>query len=37
MIKLLGILREAKQTIEDFAGTRLKGAEMLSALDDIGL
>jgi hypothetical protein len=30
MIKLLGILREAKQSIEDFAGTRLKGAEKIT-------
>jgi hypothetical protein len=30
MIKLLDILKEAKQTIEDFAGTRLKGAEKIA-------
>lgn len=30
MINLLAILREAKQTIEDFAGTRLKGAEKIA-------
>jgi tRNA(Ile2) C34 agmatinyltransferase TiaS len=30
MIKLLEILREAKQSIEDFASTRLKGAEKIA-------
>ena len=30
MINLLDILREAKQSIEDFAGTRLKGAEKIA-------
>ena len=30
MINLLDILREAKQSIEDFAGTRLKGAEKIT-------
>jgi hypothetical protein len=30
MIKLLDILKEAKQSIEDFAGTRLKGAEKIA-------
>ena len=30
MIKLVDILKEAKQTIEDFASTRLKGAEKIA-------
>jgi len=30
MIKLIDILKEAKQSIEDFAGTRLKGAEKIA-------
>ena len=30
MIKLINILKEAKQSIEDFAGTRLKGAEKIA-------
>lgn len=30
MIKLLDILKEAKQSIEDFASTRLKGAEKIA-------
>ena len=30
MIKLVNILKEAKQSIEDFASTRLKGAEKIA-------
>jgi len=30
MIKLINILKETKQSIEDFAGTRLKGAEKIA-------
>ena len=30
MIKLLQLLKEAKESIEDFAGTRLKGAEKIA-------
>ena len=30
MIKLLDILKEAKQSIEEFASTRLKGAEKIA-------
>ena len=30
MINLLDILREAEQSVEDFAGTRLKGAEKIT-------
>ena len=30
MINLIQLLKEAKQSIEDFAGTRLKGAEKIA-------